>query len=126
MERAKLEYDVVINAGPDTEVRSRVRDFDFGAAVYMAAVAKFPNRNIYLRRGAQVIKKPEGEPKPQPAPPVDPNLKSWSVHLIGGRKMQHLGFVQAADAKAAMIVAGDKFELSPERRKRLAVNPAGQ
>jgi hypothetical protein len=29
MEREKLEYDVVMDAGPDTEVLGRVRDLDF-------------------------------------------------------------------------------------------------
>jgi hypothetical protein len=43
--------------------------------------------------------------------------------LIGGRKMEHLGFVPAANAESAVIAAGDVFDLSPEKRKRLAVNP---
>jgi hypothetical protein len=30
------------------------------------------------------------------------------------------------DVEAALIVAGDQFELPPEKRKRLAVNPTGQ
>jgi hypothetical protein len=58
----------------------------------MAAVAKHPKRNILLQPSARVIKNHGGEPKPETA--TDPNLKNWSVHLIGGRKVQHLGFVQ--------------------------------
>jgi hypothetical protein len=126
METEQLEYKLLIDDGPDTEVLGRVAHLELGAAAFMAAVAKFPNRNIYLQRGARVIKKHEGEPTPQPVAPVDPKLKNWSVHLIGGKKMEHLGSVMAADAGSAMIVAGDKFELSPAKRKRLVVNPTGQ
>jgi hypothetical protein len=125
MEREKLEYDVVRDDGPDTELLGRVRDLDFGAAVYMAAVAKFPNRNIQLRQGERIIKR-HGAPKPAPSAPADPNLKIWSVYLIRGRKMEHLGFVQATDAESAVIVAGERFKVPPEKRKRLVANPAGQ
>jgi hypothetical protein len=90
MEREKLEYDIVMDAGLHAEVLCRVRDLDFGAAVYMAAVAKYPNRNIQLRQDERIIKRHDGEPKPEPET-TDPNLKSWSVHLIGGRKMQTWG-----------------------------------
>jgi hypothetical protein len=109
--------------GSDIEVLGRVRDFDFGAAVYMAAAAKYPDGNIQLRKGEQIIKRHDGEPKPEPETPTDPNMKNWSVHLIGGRKMQHLGFVLAGDTESAVAVAAEKFGLTDERRKRLAVNP---
>jgi hypothetical protein len=56
-------------------------------------VLKYPKRNIALRHGAQVIKRHDGEPKPEP--PRDPNLKSWSAHLIGGKKMQSPGVIEA-------------------------------
>lgn len=119
----KLEYDVVMDDGPDTEVLGRARDLDFAAAVYMAAVAKYPKRNIQLRQGERIIKKHEGDPpKPPPAQP-DPNLKNWSVHLIGARKMEHYGFVLAADEQTAIEVAVGKFGLDDQKRRRLAVNP---
>jgi len=98
-------------------------DHDFAAAVYMAAVAKYPNRNIQLRQGERIIRRHDGEPKPEPETPTDPNLKSWSVHLIGGRKMQHLGFVLAGNTESAVAVAAERFGLTAEQRKRLAVNP---
>jgi hypothetical protein len=109
--------------GPESEVLGRLRDLDFAAAVYMAAVAKYPKRNIRMLQDERIIKRHDGEPAPVPKPPKDPNLKSWSASLIGGRKMQHLGFVLAADAEAAVIVAAEQFELSPDKRKRLAVSP---
>jgi hypothetical protein len=44
-------------------------------AACIAAVAKHPKRNILLQPGARVIKKHEGESKPET--PTDPNPKSW-------------------------------------------------
>jgi hypothetical protein len=89
----------------------------------MAAVAKYPDRNIQLRKGEQIIKRHDGEPKPEPETPTDPNMKHWSVHLIGGKKMQHLGFVLAADTESAVVMAAERFGLTVEQCKRLAVNP---
>jgi hypothetical protein len=78
MEREQLDYAIVMENGPHSEVLGRVRDLDFGAAVFTAAVAKFPKRNIQLELGERIIKRHEGEPpKPLPAP-VDPNMKTWS------------------------------------------------
>jgi hypothetical protein len=37
--------------------------------------------------------------------------------------MQHLGFVLVADAESAVIVAAEQYQLSPDKRKRLAVSP---
>jgi hypothetical protein len=75
----------------------------------MAAVAKHPNRNIALRRGAQIIKRHDGEPKPEP--PRDPNLRSWSAHLIGGEKMEMLAFVEAVSEAAAIEAAVTLFRV---------------
>jgi hypothetical protein len=61
----------------------------------MAAVARHPNRNVRLLHGEQIIRRHDGGPEPVPETPTDPNMKNWSVHLIGGKKMQHLGYVQA-------------------------------
>jgi hypothetical protein len=46
METERLEYKIVMDDGPNSEVLGRVRDLDFGVAVYMAALTKYPNRNI--------------------------------------------------------------------------------
>jgi hypothetical protein len=120
MKYEKFEYNVVIDNGHESEVLGRLRDLEFAAAVYMAAVVKYPKRNIRLLQGERIIKRHDGEPAPEP--PTDPNLRTWSVSLIAGRKMQHLGFVLAADADSAVIVAAERYELSPEKRKRLVVN----
>jgi hypothetical protein len=77
---------------------------------YMAAVFKYPNRNIALRQGAQIIQRHDGEPKPEP--PIkarDPNLRSWSAHLIAGKKMQFLGNLEVATEPAAIETAGAPF-----------------
>ncbi|MBO0753780.1 MAG: hypothetical protein J2P53_16800 [Bradyrhizobiaceae bacterium] len=58
----------------------------------------------------------------RPEPPKDPNLRSWSAHLIGGKKMQHLGYVEAVTEAAAIEAAVALFGLNDERKKRLAIN----
>jgi hypothetical protein len=71
---------------------------------------------VYLRQGARIIKPNLGEP--QPAAPVDPNLKSWSVHVIGGKKLAHLGDVHAVDEASAIKAASEKFTtltISPDK-----------
>jgi hypothetical protein len=123
MEYEKLEFNVVVDDGPNAEVLGRVRDLDFAVAVYMAAMAKYPNRNIQLRYGERIIKRHDGEPAPAPETPTDPNLTSWSVHLIGGRKMQQYGFVLAADEQSAIDAAVEKFGFDDQKRRRLAVSP---
>jgi hypothetical protein len=55
---------------------------------YLHMIVKYPLRNVRLCQGKQIIKRHDGEPKPQP--PKDPSLKKWSAHLIGGKKMQLL------------------------------------
>jgi hypothetical protein len=55
-----LQFKIVMDDGPDTEVLGRVRDLDFGFAVFTAAIAKYPFRTIYLRHGARIIRKHEG------------------------------------------------------------------
>jgi hypothetical protein len=119
-----LEYEVVMDDGAGAEVLGRVAHLDLGAAVYMAAVTKFPDRNIRLQKGEWIIKRHDGEPPKPPPAPVDPNMKSWSVNLIGGRRMQHFGLVQAIDEKTAIEAAVEKFGLDEQKRKRIAVNPA--
>ena len=120
MEHERLEFKIVMTDGADSEVLARAASLDIAAAAYLAAVTKHPLRNVQLRQGAQVIKRHDGEP--QPEPPRDPNLKSWSVHLIGGKKMQSLGVIEALSEAAAIERAVVLFALNDERRKRLAVN----
>lgn len=112
MEREDLKYKVVIDdsESPDTEVLARLAHLDMAVPAYMAAIARFPNRNVQLRQGAHVLKRHEGEPKPEPT--KDPNLKSWSAYLIGGKKMQHLGYVEALTEAAAIDAAAVLFGIS--------------
>jgi hypothetical protein len=121
METGNLQYEIVMEDGPDAEVLGRLAHLELASAAYQAAVVKYTLRNIQLRQGAQIIKRHDGEPKPEP--PRDPNLKSWSAHLIGGKKMQHLGYVEAVSEAAAIEAAVALFGLNDERRKRLAINP---
>jgi hypothetical protein len=73
--------------GPDAQVLARAASLDIVSAAYVAAVPKHPKRNPALRYGARIIKRHDGEPKPEP--PRDPNFNSSSAHLIGGSKMNH-------------------------------------
>jgi hypothetical protein len=63
----------------------------------------------------------DGEPAPPPLiAPRDPNL-NWSAYLIGGKKMQLLGYLEAATEacdRAGRVVL---FSLDGERRRWLAV-----
>jgi hypothetical protein len=103
MEHESLEYKIVMDDGP----------------AYRAAVLRYPKRNVQLRHGARIIQRHDGEPTPPPPiAPRDPNLKSWSAHLIGGRKMTLLGYIEAVSEAAAI----ERAVLDGERRKRLAVN----
>ncbi len=73
-----------------------------------------------MRHGERIIEQHVGEPRPEP--PRNPNLKSWSAHLIGGKKMQLLGFVEAVSEPAAVEAAVAVFSLDDQKRRRLAVN----
>jgi len=69
----------------------------------MAAVVTYPNRNIALRQGTRIIKRHDGEPRPEPPiQPKDPNLRSSSAHLIEGRKLLLLGYIEAVSEAAAI------------------------
>jgi hypothetical protein len=93
-------YKIVMDDSPDTEVLGRLASLDFASAAYRQAIVEYPLRNVRLCQGEQIINRHDGEPKP--APPKDPNLKRWSAHLIGGKKMQLLGFVEAVSEPAAI------------------------
>ena len=113
MERESLEYKIVMDDGPDTEVLGRLASLDIASAADMETIVKYPLRNVQLRHGARVIKRHDGEPKP--VPPKDPNLKSWSAHLIGGKRMQLMGYVEAKDEPGAIEAAVVLFGLNDER-----------
>lgn len=117
---SSLEYKIVLDTGTDTDVIGRLVSLDLATAAFTAAIARYPNRNIALRQGARIIKRHDGEPQPQR--PRDPNLKEWSVHLIGGKKMRFLGYVEGVDEIAAVEAAVALFDLDDARRKRLAVS----
>jgi len=119
MELESLEYRVVMEDGRDTEVLGRLANLHLATAAYMAAIARFPTRNIALRHGARIIRRNDGEPKPEPR--RDPKARSWSVHFIGGKRMERLGTVEAVDETTAIDTAAALFGLDKLRRKRLAV-----
>jgi hypothetical protein len=124
-EQESLEFKIVMDDGPNTEVLARLAHLDLAGSAYRAAVLKYPNRNVYLRHGARIIERHDGEPPPPPLVHRDPNLKSWSAHLIGGRKMQLLGYIEAVSEATAIERAVVLFGIDGERRKRLAVNLRG-
>jgi hypothetical protein len=109
--------------GKDTEVLARIAHLDLAGPAYSAAVLRYPKRNVQLRHGARIIERHDGEPPRPPLVERDPNLKSWSAHLIGGKKMQLLGYIEAVSEAAALERAVVLFSLDDAQRKRLAVNP---
>jgi hypothetical protein len=50
MEHESVESKIVMDGGADTEVLARVASLDIASAAYMAAIAKYPHRNVYLRQ----------------------------------------------------------------------------
>jgi hypothetical protein len=120
METEKLQYKIVMDDGPDAEVLARLAHLKLASAAYLAALVKYPLRNIQLRQGARIINRHDGEPRPEPLP--NPNLKNWSAHLIGGKKMHLLGFVEAVSESAAIEAAVVLFGLDDQKRRRLAIN----
>jgi len=120
MELESLEYKVVMDDDPNTEVVARVASLDIASAAYMAAIATYSSRNVQLHHGMRIVKRHDGEPRPEP--PRDPNLRSWSAHLIGGKKMHLLALVEAVSEPAAIEAAVALFGLDDTKRNRLAVN----
>jgi hypothetical protein len=119
MELESLEYKLLMEDGRDTEVLGRLAHLNVATAAYMAAIARYPKSNIALHHGARIIKRNDGEPVPDP--PRDPNARSWSVHFIGGKRMERLGIVEAADEAGAIDAAAALFGVDSLRRKRLTV-----
>jgi hypothetical protein len=64
MEHESLEFKIIMDDGPDTEVLARLAHLDLAGPAYRAAVFKYPTRNIALRHGARIIERHEGEPPP--------------------------------------------------------------
>jgi hypothetical protein len=46
MKLESLEYKIVMEDGRDTEVLSRLARLEMATAAYMAAIARYPRRNI--------------------------------------------------------------------------------
>jgi hypothetical protein len=69
-------HKIVMDHGPDTEVLGRLASLEIADAAYLRVVVKYPMRNERLCQGEQIIKRHDGEPRPEP--PKDPNLKKWS------------------------------------------------
>jgi hypothetical protein len=63
MEHESLEFKIVMDDGPHSEVLGCVRELEFGFAVFTAAVAKYPKRNIHLRKGVRIINQHIGVPR---------------------------------------------------------------
>jgi hypothetical protein len=55
MERESLDYAIVMDDGPDTEVLGRLASLDLADAAYLRAVVKYPLRNVRLCQGEQII-----------------------------------------------------------------------
>lgn len=119
-ENEKLEFKVVMDDPPDTEVLARVSHLEFGFAVFTAAIAKHPNRNIDLRHGARVIRRHQPNP-PSPIEPIDFSQPLWRVIILRGSKGDDRGTVRAKDEAAAREAAIKRFKLNEFEQKRLAV-----
>jgi hypothetical protein len=79
VEHENLQFKIVMDDGSNTEVLAQLAHLDLAGPAYMAAMLKYPNRNIALRQGARIIERHEGEPAPEPLIKRDPNLRSWSA-----------------------------------------------
>ncbi|MBO0754424.1 MAG: hypothetical protein J2P54_01070 [Bradyrhizobiaceae bacterium] len=118
--RISLEYKFVMEDGADTMCSA-------GWPVLTSPAPPSYRRSSSTRfaicsfaRVPRIIKRHDGEPKLEP--PKDPNLKSWSAHLIGGSKMQHLGFVEGVNETGAIDAAVALFGLDDQKRRRPPVN----
>ena len=88
----------------------------------MAAVSKFRRENLLLRKGALIMKRHDGAPKPEPPPKApDPDLLNWDVNLIRGSKNEFRGVVMARDYKSAVEAAIKRFQIKEWQVPRLVV-----
>lgn len=119
MEIERLEYQVVLEASPDTEILARTAHLDMATAAYLAALTRYSKRNVQLRHGSRIVRRHDGEPHPEP--PKGPDVKAWSAHLIGGKRLRLVGYLEAATEAAATEAAVSLFGLSELERRRLAI-----
>ncbi len=116
------EFLIVMEEGTDTPVLARVQHYELVVPTWMAAKFKFPKENLMLRKGAQIMQRHDGAPKPAPPPEApDPNLLDWDVNLIRGKKADFKGSVMAKDHKSAITVAIEHFKLKEWEVQRLVV-----
>jgi hypothetical protein len=57
MEHESLDYTIVMDDGPDTEVLGRLAGLDIASAAYRQAIVEYPQRNVRLCQGEQIIKR---------------------------------------------------------------------
>ena len=116
------EYLIVMEEGSNTRVLARVEHYELIGPAWMAAVFKFPKENLQLRKKAQIMKRHDGAPEPDPPPAApDPNLLDWDVNLIIGAANKFQGTVMARDHQSALDAAIERFRLKDWQIKRLMV-----
>lgn len=117
----ECEFLIVMEEGADTRVLARLEHLALARPAWMAAVTQWPNENLQLRRRAQIIKRHDGKPKPEPDMP-DMSLPDWDIGVIRGSRTAFLGIVIAArDEEDARRRAIEQFKLNPEQIKRLVI-----
>lgn len=116
------EFLIVMEEGADTRVLARLEHYEIAVPAWMAAKLKFPKENLLFRKGAQIMQRHDGAPKPEPEPAVpDPDLLDWDVNLIRGKKADFKGTVAAKDHKTAIDMAIERFKLAQWQIERLVV-----
>jgi hypothetical protein len=58
----------------------------------------------------------------RPMPKPDPE---WRIIVIGGRKAEHLGIIEAPNAEAAIDKACEHYGIDATQRHRLIAQPVG-
>jgi hypothetical protein len=116
------EFLIVMEEGVDAHVLARLEHYELAVPVWMAAKFKFPKENLLFRKGAHILQRHDGAPKPElePAAP-DPDLLDWDVNLIRGKKADFKGTVMAKDHKTAIEAAIERFKLAQWQIERLVV-----
>lgn len=65
----------------------------------VASIARYPKRNVQLRQGARILTRRR---RAEGSAVRGAELKSWSAHLAGGKKMQLPGYRETDAAVAAL------------------------
>jgi hypothetical protein len=116
------EFLIVMEEGAGTRVLARLEHYELAVPVWLAAKFKFPKENLLFRKGAHIMQRHDGAPKPEPEPAArDPHLLDWDVNLIRGKKVEFKGTVMAKDHKSAIEVAIEHFKLAQWQIARLVV-----